>query len=306
MVAQVVEPLDTNRGVDVHLDYLKVSVWMDVREVAVLVLDLLGITGDLRDFEHSAGMNFYRSTWRHPSGVVLYGDHRSSPGCCTVEFKGQTAPCIFLDRLRAALLSFDEQSIRWQVPRLDIAIDQMEITADLLNVEWIAGRVKSHAERESRRWIESGCDTLNPTLYLGSRESLRMLRVYEHGDVHRIELETHDERATAIMRDLLGHEVGEWQERMLAHVLDFAEFDFDAWQRLKGSVKAARLCLARLQSTIEQTAGWLFSVRKSIAKVVEVKGVGFLDDLVLRGLHKFTAADRCAVAFARSLAVASG
>lgn len=296
------QPLATNRGVEVHFDYLAVTVWLSPLEAAALALRLLGLAGGLRDFERKAGgARFFRSVYVHPSGITLYAGHCVSPGCCSIEFKGSAA-AIDASALKSELLLLNDAGVKWHASRLDVAADQEEVTADLLNAEWLAGRVKSHTQRESRKLVVSGCDDQEVTLYLGVRSSPRMLRTYQHEEVQRVELETHDERAHAILLDLLEHEVTEWPACMLSHILDFAEFDCPEWQRFKRGVERAKLQLSRLESSIEKMAGWLhFGVSRCMAKVREAKGAEFFEALLLHGYSKLTEADRREIAFEQSL-----
>lgn len=294
MAGQLVQPLDTNRGVEFHFDYFASSIWDDVRAVACMVLRMVRLAGDLSDFEIHPGARFFKVRYFHPSGISLYAEHVSGGGFCSVELKGEAAGCLDLEVLRREFQFMRDTQVRFKVSRLDLCFDQRSVDPRMVEAAIVAGDVRSPAERESLKVVSEPLKVDSCTVYFGSRESERMLRCYPKGDgVNRVELELKGARATAVLMDLLSLEVARWPVRSLAHLLDFVEFQFPAWREFIGNVERAKLVLARLAVTLEQKAAWLFnSVARVMALVREAYGAEFFEAVMLHGYERIRESDR--------------
>lgn len=91
----------------------------------------------------------------------------------------------------------------WQViaSRLDLARDVLDLSLPDARSRVLAGDVRSRAQ--SIDWREGLRGVNGRTLYVGSRESDRMVRIYDQRGVTRIEVELHRGMAAAAVDRLL-------------------------------------------------------------------------------------------------------
>lgn len=115
-----------------------------------------------------------------------------------------------------------------RITRLDFAIDVFgSFDFDALQRCIETGRAKTHIRTTSRVLSKTDSDLAGDTLYIGSRQSGRMIRVYdkglETGDKAgmwaRIELEAKHPHATALLRNMLEYGIAEAGSRAIADLL---------------------------------------------------------------------------------------
>lgn len=97
--------------------------------------------------------------------------------------------------------------------RIDLAIDVRDHPCDRLAVAEAvrSGQAKTHISSVSVVQSTSGAEAAGETVYLGSRQSSRVIRIYDKaleagvgGFWTRIELEAHDDHATSLMMQCAG------------------------------------------------------------------------------------------------------
>lgn len=115
-----------------------------------------------------------------------------------------------------------------RITRLDFAIDVFgSFDFDELQRCVETGRAKTHIRTTSRVLSKTDSDPAGDTLYLGSRQSGRMIRAYDKGLETggtggmwaRIELEAKHPHATALLRNMLEYGIAEAGSRAIADLL---------------------------------------------------------------------------------------
>lgn len=127
--------------------------------------------------------------------------------------------------------------------RIDIAFDMFNFGIDPLVVyrDWMAGKVKTRARtvKPFTKSVRAGDGTITSasTLYIGSRTSPVMVRIYEKGketgtglDWQRIELEIKDDKAAAVMNDIVRFGIEKVGTTLLAEAMPTMPYKF--WREL--------------------------------------------------------------------------
>lgn len=127
--------------------------------------------------------------------------------------------------------------------RIDIAFDMFDFGIDPQRIykDWLAGKVKTRARTlrplSSSVRNKDGSTTTASTLYIGSRTSPVMVRIYEKGkqtgtglDWQRIELEIKDDKASAVMADIVRFGVERVGRSLLAEAVPTMPYKF--WREL--------------------------------------------------------------------------
>ena len=191
--------------------------------------------------EQEYGGRGYRIIATTAIGIRLYFDpvSKSEKGNhCHVEIPGEACDCIIPDVFRE-IMTYLVYS-RWVngillsnmfcVKRLDLAFDNTPFTPE----EWLKGICGSNvitlAKRDKIRIDyspyalrdngEQGC----MTVYLGSNDSDRMIRVYNKRGYTRLELQMRDERAHLVALDVLLLSPTKWNEKALSHLIQYVTF----------------------------------------------------------------------------------
>jgi DNA relaxase NicK len=114
--------------------------------------------------------------------------------------------------------------------RLDLAWDGVEFSPEQVKRAVDLEQVRSYLRRRSLKYTISPYELREDgqlgttSLRLGSGQSDRMLRVYDkHGPV-RIELQTRNERADLVARDVLKKSPSDWLVAALGHLRDYVDF----------------------------------------------------------------------------------
>ena len=271
--------------VDFRLHWLAVTIWETstlTRRVATALLGLPDDSDDWQILPH--GGKGFKVMSRHCLGAVVASEPIASPTSdyCSLVLSGDLASTVSPEALSSVLGSV---SARWRVSRLDFAFDHAtHVPKDFYDAV-MDGRVSSHAKRSTLRRITEPFTAESDTVYLGARQSERMLRIYLRDGHTRTELETKGERATAILADLIEHDGSEWPTRCMGHLLDFVRVDMPWWETFCTDSKRAELRLEKLPASLERTGTWVeTSVSASLAMLTEAQGIDWLlDGLLLRG-----------------------
>lgn len=272
-------PPITNRGVivanangnsiNVGLHWLAVTVHTNARALVELVMDVL-VGAPLADpdkwLEHFIDTGFsgrrYKGIYSGPFGISLYaypnlGTH------CHLEIKGEAIEAIGQVRVFEFLQALDglkapetkehpeEKPAKWSVRRVDIALDGMPFTPRQCYDAFLRGDVRCSASRKSFKWFSN---SEGDTLYIGSRASGRLVRIYNRRGFTRLELESKGQWANLVGSELAAQGCGGFESWAIAYVRQFLDF-VDAstggsvtradllpwWQDFVGSVDRASL-----------------------------------------------------------------
>ena len=290
------QPPVSNRGVGntyFSIDYLSLTVFSSPQFVASWLLAMLGVDGDLSSFVlQSHGAIGFRSLYVHSSGARLMCNPLRGE-YCSVQMSVAVASTINPDALKQAIEHLDRESIRHNCSRIDAALDTDAFHPSEIFHAVKKDEMRSYAQRESLRRVDGFNTDTNYTVYLGSRQSERMLRCYRKeidGVVlTRVEMEYKGARALRVLWDFLKYDAAEWAKRAMAHLLDFVDFTFEGWERFKGDSSRAYMVIHRLASSWEKTRAWLWqSAASAFAMLWDIDGKDSIDSLVLYGHEKFS------------------
>jgi len=152
--------------------------------------------------------------------------------------------------------------------RIDIAFDLFAFKIEPLRIykDWLSGKVKTRA-RTVKPFTKSvrgaGGDVVSAsTLYIGSRTSPVMIRIYEKGkeqgvdiDWCRVELEVKDDKALAVLEDCVRHGLDTTGKALLREAMPEVPYVF--WKELMRGKSIALEAVGR-KKTARQA--WLESV----------------------------------------------
>lgn len=154
---------------------------------------------------------------------------------CHLEIPGDACDSITPDRFIDLFRWLKNQGIKCHVTRLDFAFDDCPFSPEDVLQAVKDEKLVSLVKRESVNIMMSpwelrddgqlGCSTL----YIGARESQRMVRVYNKRGYTRLEMVCKDERAQVVAFDLLTSDYDQWDVVGLGHLRQFIEFSEVEW-----------------------------------------------------------------------------
>lgn len=274
----------------------------DHQEFDALYKEFLGETfGDYVEKGH--GGRGYRSIATNSAGVRLYFDPISvgeKGNHIHVEIPGDACDCLLPDTFRDMMVYFVYGRLKEGVPQLDMfSIKRLDFAFDhefFSPEQWyeaIQGEsIVTLAKRDTIR-IDKSPNALREdgnigttTIYLGSNESGRMLRVYNKRGPTRVELQMRDERAHYVAIDVLLRHPSKWHELGLGHLIQYVTFregqELDWWVAFTESVQEADLIISSSRVVgINKLDRWLnrqVSVPLSVA--YDLQGEEYLLDLI--------------------------
>lgn len=152
--------------------------------------------------------------------------------------------------------------------RIDLAYDLFGYKIDPLVIykDWLSGRVKTRARtvQPLSRATRTGADGLAiaSTLYIGSRTSPVMVRIYEKGkqmgvdlDWCRVELEIKDSKAASVLQDCIMHGIGDTARALLIEAMPTVPYKF--WKELTKGKSVALESVGRKKT---QRQVWLENI----------------------------------------------
>jgi hypothetical protein len=184
---------------------------------------------------------------------------------------------------------------RYHYSRLDFAFDDLPFTPQDIENAVKTGRVRTSATRDtlttSKRPFEKqengelGTHTVN----LGSRQSERMIRVYNRRGFTRLEMELKDKRADLVAKELFrASDVSEWFGIALAHLLDYVNFEGSWWREfVSGTGRAWATVTTPREITEAKMTKWIeHQVAAALSVLHDIKPDGYVEDLVRMGRAK--------------------
>jgi len=269
-----------------HLDYLSVTflgndykaVWAEFFEAS-----LGGLTA--RPF---GGRRYKQSSVCSTGGIVYYG-----PAVLTkdgqehfhIELKGESLRCLTPDLLQEYLGVVASSG---KVTRIDFAFDHCDFTPDEIyfSVKGAPELLETKASRESLEWIEKEhqrqegqADSEDPrgchTMYIGSSQSERRLRIYDKHGYTRVELQLRAEWANAAALVLSRSVAPKWPPLAVGMLLDFVNVKLDCWRdQFENFVQCSLKVYSARAVSLDRAMRWLADqVAPALHTCIEVIGL---------------------------------
>jgi DNA relaxase NicK len=179
--------------------------------------------------------------------------------------------------------------------RLDYAFDDLPFTPQEVEEAVNSGKVRSLAKRKTLQTQKSPFEPKENgeigtyTVYFGSRQSERMIRVYDKRGFTRLELEMKGRRADLVAKQIFREtEASETFSIVLSHLRDFVNFDTVWWKEFVGGVGRAWAIVSNPREITEASiTSWLtHQVAPSLSTIHDLHPDYFLKDLIGSGRAK--------------------
>jgi len=174
----------------------------------------------------------YKGIYSGPLGISLYaypnlGTH------CHLEIKGEAIDAIgqlrvfeFLEALNYLKAppedgQAERKAARWSVRRIDIALDHMPFTPRQCYDALSRGDMRCSASRKSFKWFSN---SEGDTLYIGSRASGRLIRIYNRRGFTRLEIESKGNWAELVGSRCASDGCGDFESFAISYVRQFLDF----------------------------------------------------------------------------------
>lgn len=214
--------------------------------------------------------------------------HLEIPGKAC-EFLSSIKYCAIFEYIRA---QFGDQ---FKFKRIDLAFDYLGFTPQQVYDSALAGNLRSLARRETLRQENSPLlareDGLKgtQTVYLGSSQSQRMIRVYNKRGFTRLELQARDDRAHLIACELFGKdETDRWFSTGISHLRDYIDF-FEPWwdQFIAAQGRAYKTLANPEEQSLVNSIAWVEKQASQILSVIEdVHGKELISQIIDLGRKK--------------------
>jgi DNA relaxase NicK len=256
------KPPCTDRGVEFLIDWITVTVWCQKDVILGVLEDVFGdILGKYKNGDH--GQMGYRGVMYGLGGARLLFAPADNSVRITLIFPGQACSAIPPEFWIDLFWHLTNKEIRWNITRLDLAFDFVPFTPEDMYEAIEAGSIRSLAKRDSLEIISSpnkmrdtggvkGCTTV----YFGSRQSHRFLRVYNKRGYTRLELECKDKRAQLIGERIFSSAPGDWFGLAVSHLRDFLDVEREWWGEF---VKDVGRAFAKVVNLVEVSVARLVS-----------------------------------------------
>ena len=181
---------------------------------------------------------------------------------------------------------------QYHYSRLDFAFDDLPCTPQEVEAAISEGRVKSLAKRktmtvnQSPFELKANGEIGTYTVNFGSRQSERMIRVYNKRGFTRLELEMKGKRADLVAKQLFRASDGsEWFSIALSHLRDYVNFDAEWWEEFViGVGRAWAIVSTPREITEATTTKWLeHQVAPALSVIHDIHPDKFLKELITTG-----------------------
>ena len=293
--AHVNEPPHTNRGVGTsHLqdcvfsvDWVRLTVWVNHEQIKPM-LSLLGVDVGL-EYSGHGGLGF-QQVHVGQNGFQLYTNPvNEAQVFVSLNLPSKSLQAVGLDRFVRAYEWLCEQGlsgVKWSCTRLDLAFDTQRFSVGQVVDAWDTGLVTTAATESNeikgkpkRKRDKFGdliavpaeiLKKLGHTFYIGSRQSLAMLRVYNKLDgvsfgteyFTRVELELKKERAMATLLEIMAGAAADMAAVAARYINGFLQIEATWWNEFIGTAERAWTKIKQAVPTVESVGVWL---RKQVA-----------------------------------------
>jgi DNA relaxase NicK len=293
-------------------DWLSLTVFTSFDQVMPFI-ELLGLHEGLEEAGH--GTRGFAKLYTGLAGFRVGAEPAASQQVyCSLVLPGEACHHVGLEKIAELFRALDKSGLRWQPSRLDLAFDTQDFTVQEVDDARMASLVQCRAKRFQEYRVQASYEesTLEGhTLYFGSRQSTCMMRVYHKTDGHsfgkeaftRLELEMKDERARAVLGQILLQPLQKWASVAAGALSGFFYVESDWWHKFMDSASGWWVSLKRQVSTLEKKRAWLLKqVSRSLAAVLMAESGGDVDvmnqgfrELLKRGTEKFSSYDKALI-----------
>ena len=212
------------------------------------------------------------------------------------EIPGQACELISWDYFHAlGIILESNYKDAYKFTRLDFAFDNLGFSPEQADQEIRNNNIRTLAKRENLEIYESpflkrdNGEIGTYTVALGLREADRRIRIYNKRGYTRLELETRDDRAQLIAKDLLlAENVSDWFSISIGHLRDYIDFKTEWWQEfIAGEARAwATLGDAR-ELTVTRMVNWLDrQVMPALSVAIDILPPDVIEKLINRGRNR--------------------
>lgn len=273
--------------------------WLNVtihgsKDDSEILYDLLfrDTFGDLQDIGN--GGRGFKVIQKGLAGFKLYSEPTLKNGeYFHLEIPGSACDALNWDYFKALYDYLDGVfPDKFNFTRLDFAFDYLKFTPAQAKEAILNNQVRSLAKRDKTNIQESpfakrddgeiGTMTVN----FGSRDSQRMIRVYNKRGFTRLEFETKQERADMIAKDLLREQDdSKWFRIAVGHLRDFIDFKTDWWDDfIQGNARAYRIVTKPVEVSLDSITSWVNKqVTPALSVLADVLPYGDLNHMINLG-----------------------
>ena len=184
---------------------------------------------------------------------------------------------------------------RYHYSRLDYAFDDLPFTPMQVEAAIRDGDVRSLAKRKTLKVAQSAFEPKESgevgthTTYFGSRQSERMIRVYDKRGYTRLELEMKGKRSDLVAKQLFGAtDFDAWFPLAVGHLRDFVEFKTKWWNEFtQGTGRAQAIVTTPKEASEAVLTKWMtHQVAASLSVMDDLHPEHFIRDLLATGKTK--------------------
>jgi DNA relaxase NicK len=285
-----------------RIHWFAFTLFMDKEEFEAFYNQFLKDTfGDCVDTGH--GGRGYRSLATNSAGIRIYFDPTSigeKGNHIHIEIPGEACECIIPDTFREIMTYLvygrmkegKQQVDRFSIKRLDFAFDHDYFTPEqwleaIQGPDIITLAKRDHIRIEKSPFLLRDDGQIGTmTVYLGSNEADRMIRVYNKRGPTRVELQMRDSRAHYVAIDVLLRHPSKWHEAGIAHVVQFVRFypgnEPDWWTNFTNSIQSADLIISSSRIvSMNKLDRWLNrQVAVALSVAHEIEGDDYIKGLI--------------------------
>lgn len=285
-------PPAIDKGVEFCVDWLTLTVYANLAVVKKLVTENFSMLGEFLEVGHG-GMG-YPLCLSALLGAKIFHSPKDGSIRCTIVLPGKACAAVppeFFSVFHGQLV---ELGVRFNYTRIDTAFTGVGFSPVEFGQAVKDEKVRSLAKRATLKLISSpykeredgkmGCDTV----YFGSRESQRYLRVYNLHGPTRLEVEYKSERANLVARALFVLHVSDWYMMAVSHLRDFLDVSSDWWRALiQGGKRAFAKIINAKKVAMTELVRWIDGqVSPALSAVVDCLGMDILEWFVVRGRRR--------------------
>lgn len=302
-----VYPPSIDKGVQFSIDWLTVTVWCGISQALKLYQEYFrGVLGELNGKDR--GGSGYESRFEGLGGITIY--YTIGLERVTFRFPGKACQAIKPELYIEFCSVLDLKGIRFNFTRIDLAFDSVPFKPGDIRKAILDGQVRSLTQRKNIKWVISELKTRDDgsgvgcsTCYFGSRTSNRYLRVYDRRGPTRLELETKEERADMIARNLFTSKPEDWFRLAIGHIRDFIDVYEEYWKEFVGEIRRAYAKIVNLREiSVMGIVRWLSDQVIPSLSVIEDCYPGLVKAMMKAGRNRQNSTQRNLVLeFQRSL-----